>query len=148
MDTQQHYTPHKKLSIWKHLLVVWGGGIIVWPLLTALATSALLPSGEAFVFTLIVFLLNIFGGWAVALLAFLFHWGIRGWIETARQFNAARNEQAQYGLLGEEEMLAQWQQMNHIGCCMNHRDSAGYPSHGGPGCQHPGILEAPEQGIS
>lgn len=148
MHTDDH-TP-KKLSVWKHLVIIWGGGIIAWPLLTALVTSQLLPSGEAFTLTLIVFMLNIFTGWAFALMVFVWHWGIRGWIETARQFSRTRDQQqaaaaaasAQYldAPTDEEQMQAQWAEMNHVGCCMSHRDEHGYPSHGGPDCRHPEVV--------
>lgn len=150
-----------ELSIWKHLAFIWGGGIIAWPLLTATLGYAYLPSGEAFTFTLIVVLANIFLGWIPALFIFLLNWGIRGWIGLAQAFMQSRaqdraeaqkaqaeieqqiaaEEQAQQprAELSEEEVAAQWQAMNPYGCCMDHRDAEGYPSHGGPNCQHPAL---------
>lgn len=147
-------TTPKKLSIWKHLAIVWGGGIIIWPTLTALLLLPFAPSGETFTFTLIVFLLNLFTGWAFALFVFVIHWGLRGWVTTIDQFKTARQNQDQQQFYAEadypqqpleaptseQEMLAQWREMNKIGCCMEHRDADGFPSHGGPGCQHPALM--------
>lgn len=143
-------TATRKPSFPLHLAFVWCGGIILWPLLTGLFTFAVLPSGEAFTLTMLVFLLNIFCGWAFALVVFVLHWGLRGWIETARQFRDAREDQLQgneeyaqpvpHEATSEEQMLAEWARVNHIGCCMHHRDSEGYPSHGGPDCRHPEVV--------
>lgn len=148
MDTTTN--TRKPLSIWKHLAIIWLGGIIVWPAFTGLVTFAALPSEDAFVLTLIVALMNIFTGWAPALFVFVMHWGIRGWVDTVTDFKDARHEQRmpqpiierdQYGApLREEQMLNEWAQMNQVGCCMDHRDAQGYPSHGGPGCRHPEVV--------
>lgn len=149
MDTTTN--TRKPLSIWKHLAIIWLGGIIVWPAFTGLVTFAALPPEDAFVLTLIVALMNIFTGWAPALFVFVMHWGIRGWIETVHQFNETRDAHAASQAhvenhleaqqpVTEEQMLAEWAQMNTVGCCMNHRDAQGYPSHGGPDCRHPEVV--------
>lgn len=160
---QQAPKPPKKLSFWKHLVFIWAGGIVLWPTLTAVLAYAIMPDTEAFTMTMLVVVANIFLGWIPAIIVFFIHWGIRGWITMGKNFSAERsraiaaqaeaNSQSlepfqQTYLPGnpaeniqpsEAEMLSQWKAMNPYGCCMDHRDSEGYPSHGGPDCLHPSL---------
>lgn len=152
------YKRSNQLSFWKHLAFIWGGGIILWPTLTALLAYSTMPNSEALVLTFIVAAVNIFTGWLPALMIFLLNWGIRGWIDTANDFRTKRarlqhEAWAERGddiyradlpaapgaetTLTEDEIMAQWKAMNPYGCCMDHRDAQGYPSHGGPDCEHP-----------
>lgn len=151
------YKRSSELSIWKHLVFLWGGGLILWPALTALFAFSHLPQSQAIVMTFIVGTANLFLGWIPAMFIFLINWGIRGWIDTVHDYRAARarlQTEAEYAdlysadlpatpgmssTLTDEEMQAHWKAMNPYGCCMDHRDAQGYPSHGGPDCQHPDI---------
>lgn len=151
------YKRSSELSILKHLAFIWGGGLILWPGLTAILAFSFMPTSEAIVLTGIVVAANLFLGWIPALLIFLFNWGIRGWIDTVSDFRTTRARLAteapqetfyrgnlpatpQAGAtLTEDEMMAHWRAMNPYGCCMDHRDAQGYPSHGGPDCQHPDV---------
>lgn len=149
-------------SILKHLLFVWGGGIVIWPTLIAMMSFPTLPSGEAVTLTFMTLLLNIFTGWIFALFTFVIHWGVRGGITMRRNFIFERDRaraaqayqhmqappqayapvassQVQADSVNMDQLAEQWKALNPYGCCMEHRDAAGYPSHGGPGCQHPGI---------
>lgn len=151
------YKRSSELSIWKHLAFIWGGGLIVWPTFTAILAYNILPNDEALVLTFIVVMANLFVGWIPALFIFLLNWGIRGWIETAREFKTTRtrlsaeaDEAALYQAslpatpldsttLTDDEIMTQWKALNPYGCCMDNRDAQGYPCHGGPDCQHPDL---------
>src|SRR5699024_9160143 len=143
--------PQKKVGLGKHLALIWGGGILLWPTLTALAAYPAIDNSEAFVPTMMVALGNVFLGWIPALLVFLVHWGIRGWINVGKNVKASLNESQQpegspppqpqsqvvtqnqgqaaqitnEPPITEAEMLQRWAQMNPHGCCMNHRDEEG-----------------------
>lgn len=151
------YKRSSELSLWKHVAFIWVGSIILWPTLTAVVAFPALPNSEALVLTFIVAVVNIVTGWFPALVIFLLNWGIRGWIDTANDFRSTRarledeSRDAEFyqadlpaapgveTTLTDEEIAAQWKAMNPYGCCMDHRDAQGYPSHGGPDCQHPDI---------
>lgn len=144
-----------------HLAFIWGGGIILWGGLTAALAFAFMPTSEAIVLTGFILAANIFLGWLPALFVWLIGWGIRGWIGIGQGIREGRastkadraaeaygdampqeaeNQPAPHGEeldMDEEEVAAQWKAMNPYGCCMDNRDSQGYPCHGGPGCQHP-----------
>lgn len=147
MERTRRLKTRSELRIWKHLIVIWGGGIILWPTLTALITYTTIDHGDAFVLTLLTLAINIFGGWVLALLVFLVNWGVRGWVEVGQSVKTAMSEQQQpqtptpevtnEAPISEEEMWQRWAQMNPHGCCAHHRGPDGYPAHGGPDCVHP-----------
>ena len=153
---RRRFKRSSEIRLWKHLLLIWGGGLIVWPLLIAVLGYSFLPHGEAFVFTLMVFALNLFTGWIPAILIWLFNKGIRGWIEGIKMMRQAATEpdyaepmpadvvpgqaaEVEAPALTDEQVAQQWAAMNPYGCCMDHRDADGYPSHGGADCQHPQV---------
>lgn len=155
---RRRFKASSEIRLWKHLLLIWVGGIVFWPTLIAVLSYSTLPNAEAFVLTFLTIALNIFTGWIPAILIWLFNKGIRGWIEAGRMARGVYTEAKTFEhdapladeeyqaptpvdapVLTEEQVAAQWATMNPYGCCMDHRDAQGYPSHGGPACEHPEV---------
>lgn len=156
---KRRHTTAKDVHLGKHILFFWPGtpiglGLLTWFTLRWAGGD----SGEVVTGTVVAVLTGIATGWLVGIIAWVLHWGTRGWIDVGRSIRAqhrdadgqqeldaylARANQPHGtnhptpGASASPDPTDPWNGTNPYGCCRYNVDENGYPTHGGPDCMHP-----------